>query len=140
MTDQVSNSLYQMFETSARMEREGIIVNYGAAGKFSVARAGGANDRFAVVFEKKTRGIRRQIEAGILPQSEQRKILIETFVETVLLGWEGVKGKDGNVLEFNRENAIALFADLPALFDDLREQASDFGNFRAATLEADAKN
>lgn len=139
-------SIFELFEMDNRAEKEGIIVNYGPYGKFRIARAGGANERFKKLMEAKSRPYRRRIETGTVTEEELRPMLLDVFVDAVILGWDGVTGKTGVVgttgqpLQFTRENAIKLFTILPDLFDDIREQAAKSANFRAADIEADAKN
>lgn len=134
------SSLYDVFETNKDIEKTGIILDYGSAGKIKIARAGGSNVNFAKVLEQKMRPYRRQFETGAMADSVANKLLIETFAETVILGWEGVVGRDGNPLPFSRENVIQVLNDLPDLFVDLREQAMKVANFRADVVEADAGN
>jgi len=143
-------SIYDLYATSKDAEVNGVVVTFGAAGKIRIARAGGANERFAAAFEKKTRGKRREIEAGTLPISEQRRLSVEAFAETVVLGWEGIcerptkdaEGKEipGKTLEYSRANVIKLLTELPDLFDRLREEATSMANFQVQNLEADAGN
>lgn len=136
----MSKSIYELYATSKDAEVNGVIVTFGDAGKIRIARAGGANERFAAAFEKKTRGKRREIEAGTLPISEQRRLSVEAFAETVVLGWEGITDRDGKPLDFNRANVIKLLTELPDLFDRLREEATSMTNFQVQALEADAGN
>lgn len=133
-------SIFDLFEMDNEAEMKGIVVNYGPYGKFTIARAGGSNERYKKALEAKTRPHRRRIENGSITEEELTPILVEIFVDTVLLGWEGVKGKGGVDLQYNRANAIDLFTKLPDLFIDIRDQASKSANFRVAEVEADAKN
>lgn len=133
-------SIYDLYETNKDAEINGVPVTFGGAGKIRIARAGGANERFAAAFERKTRGRRREIEAGTMPISEQRRLSIEAFAETVVLGWENIVDKNGQPMEFNRANVVKLLTDLPDLFDRLRDEATAMTNFQQQALEADAGN
>lgn len=134
------SSLYAQFETDRDMERSGIRLNYGNGVCIIIARAGGSNTRFAKVFEAKTRPYRRQIESETLDPLVAESLLVQAFVESVILGWEGVKDRYGDDLLFTREHAIKLFTELPDLFADVREQATKAANFRAHDVEDDAGN
>ena len=57
-------------------------------------------------------------------------ILIEAFADAVVLGWTGVDGPDGQPLEFNRANCIALMEECPAIWDKVREAALDAERFK----------
>lgn len=138
-------SIYDMWGTEAVLETGGVWIDYGrGGGRFLIARAGGANTKFAKVLEAKMRPHRRLLESkgktkGI-DNETANKILTEAFVEACLLEWEDVTGMDGKLLEFNKPNAIKLFTDLPDLFSDLREQASSLSTFQQEDMEDDAGN
>lgn len=136
----MAESLYDLFGTDKELEKDGIVLNYGKGGKIKIARAGGANSRFAKALETKMRPYRRQFEAGTMDETVANDLLLEAFAETVVLGWEGVQDREGNELAFTRENVTKLFKDLPDLFTDVREQAMKFANFRVTQVEADAGN
>lgn len=133
-------SIYEMFETDPEHETKGIDIDYGEGGIFRIKRAGGANDAFTKVLEVKTRPYRRQIDMSTLDTKVAEKLLIETFVDTVLIGWEGVKDKKGKQMEYTKENAVKLFSDLPELFTDLREKSMNVANFILGDIEDDLKN
>ena len=40
-------SIYDMFKTNEKSEKEGIIIDYGTGGNFRIARIGGANSAFS---------------------------------------------------------------------------------------------
>ena len=133
-------SIYDMFDTDREMERKGMIVDFGSAGKVLIARAGGANSAFAKVFEFKTRPQRRLIDAGIMEEKLANELLMEAFAETVVLGWEGIKNREGKLIPFNKKNAIELFTDLPDLFIAVREEAVKMANFKTLQVEGDSGN
>lgn len=138
-------SLYNTFKTDTSREREGIDIEYGTAdnGKpilIRIARAGGGNERFSKTFEQKIKPYRKQIQTETLDEKISKRIMIETFAETVVLGWANVQDADGEYLEYTRDNVIALFIDLPDLFDDIREMSNKSSLFREALREEDSKN
>jgi hypothetical protein len=133
-------SIYDAFETDPTTEVDGITYDMGNLGKFILARAGGANVKFAKAVERKTRPYRQQIERGTIDNELGNSLLIEAFAEGVLLGWKGVKGKDGKDLKFSGPAAIKLLTDLPELFTELRDVASDMANYRAKQIEDDTGN
>lgn len=138
-------SLYKLFKMDQDLETDGIFVEYGstAEGKpirLKIARAGGANKAFSKALEKATRPHRKAIQSGFLDNATADRIYRGVFVDTVLLGWENVEGPDGKPMTFNKENALQLFTDLPDLFADLREQASNVALYREEVAEADLGN
>lgn len=143
--------LYSMFQTDKSLETEGIWYDFDDETGFRLARAGGANVKFAKAVEEKTRPHRRQIDNGTIDPEVGNRLLIEAFVGTVLLDWKGVrgpaKGKDekgndipGDPVPFNRANAIKLLTDMPDLFNELRDESTKMANFRNKVVEDDAGN
>lgn len=141
MTTKKSNtSIYDIFATDLKMEAEGIELVYGGTGIIRVARAGGANARYTKVLQHKSQPYMRQITTGTIATEDMERILIETFAETIVLGWSGIMDKKGKEILFSVESCIKLFTDLPDLFADVREQAAKGTNFREMNMEADAGN
>lgn len=131
---------YDKFSTDQKLEKEGITLDLGEAGKFQLARAGGANKRFALRFQALTKPYRRAIQTESLDEETSNRILREVYVDTVLLGWSGVSGPDGKELAFSKENAMKVLSDLPWLFEEIRRAAEDASIFRLIVMEADAGN
>jgi hypothetical protein len=131
---------YAAYKTDEKREREGVLLDMGDAGKFRIARAGGANSNFQRRLMALSKPYRRAIQTGNIDPKIADRVLVEAYVETVLLGWESVTGPDGKPLEYSKENAVKLFTDLPDLFKDIRETAEDMTLFKLELDEADAGN
>ena len=139
------DSLYAMFETDKQAEQEvGIVLNYGSAGKIRVARAGGTNQRYIKALEERMRPYRINARNGKVElnvdDATASKLLVEVFADAVVLDWEGIRDRNGDLMEFNHENVVKLFTDLPELFSDVMEQASKLDNFLLESTESDAGN
>lgn len=137
-------SIYELFETDAAMEQEGVWINYEDFGKFLVARAGGANKAYQKVLEKELRPHRKMLKKrkGAIPVDIVEAAVKVAFIETVLLDWQDIKTRKGKAIKFSKENAVKLFDDLPALYEDLRDQSMDHDTFSMddESLEDDAGN
>lgn len=133
-------SLYDIFETNTTLESNGIWIDYGDAGKFLISRANASNTKYKRSVEAKTKPYRRQIETGTLPDGVDGRIMREVFVDSIIKDWHGVVDRSGKALDFNKENAIQLFTDLPELLTDLTEQATKLSNFTAEDVDGDIKN
>lgn len=131
---------YATYKTDQSKEKTGVVIDLGESGKFTVARAGGANKDWSKKIASATKPVRRQIQAETIDSALVDKIVIEAFVDTVLKDWSGVTGREGAPLAFTRDNAIALFTDLPDLFQELNKVANDAATFRDVILEVDSKN
>lgn len=138
-------SLYRQFKTDSKLEKEGVLLEYGQNSKgksicIRIARANSSNDAYVKRMEAKVKPHRRQIQNETIERALLVGILREVFAETVVLGWENVEDENGKDMPFTKDNCIKLFTDLPDLFEDVQEQAQKAALFRAEIREADAKN
>jgi hypothetical protein len=131
--------LYDLFGTDNDLEKEGFALEYGDA-TFVIARAGGSNEKFQRCIERKMRPYRAAINSGTMVEETSRKLLAEAYAETIVLAWDGVTDRDGNVMDFSKENIVKLFLDLPDLFTEIINESSRISNFVAMAAEADAKS
>jgi hypothetical protein len=139
-------SPFELFKADESLEKQGVNIDYGTFA-FTVARAGGENEKYKRVMKKLFAPHRRALQTETIADEMVDKIMIEGFVVGCLLGWrcdkhgEGkMEGPKGEAIEFSKDNAISLLTTLPDLFRDLQEQAGKLANFRAATVEDDAGN
>lgn len=154
-------SLYKDFATDKNMERSGVLLNYGDV-RLLIARAGGSNRKFSEVFKEKAQPYRYAIDHGKMSEEDANRIMAEAYAESVILGWQSVvrdengdvvrdskgkpkiqqsiEGKDGKQMKFTVENCTQLLLDLPDLFRDIQQMASDQRNFQKEEEKADAGN
>lgn len=138
-------SLYNTFETDKSLERDGIVLDYGFNSKnqpiqIRIARAGGANTKFAKVLEQKMKPYKRAIANDTMDNKVAEKLLIEAYADAVILGWEGVEDREGSPLEYNRDNVVKVLTDLPDLFIDIQQQSQKSALYRAELREAEQGN
>lgn len=144
------SSMYSLFKTDTSLEQSGIYLDYGTF-RVKIARAGGANKRYAKLLETKTRPYRRAIETETLDNNRGQALLQEVFAEAVILNWEvkdeakdtwktGIEGPNGDILPYTTENVLAAFRLLPDLFLDIQSQASKVALFREDAQEAASGN
>lgn len=154
--------LKQQFKTDADLEKQGIVIDYGEA-RIRIARAGGANQKFAKRLEAVTKPYKRAIQTETMDTQKGNELLQQVYAETVVLDWETKTGEndrgeaifetgidpedagedpeaDGSLLAVNSENILKVFKNLPDLFQDLQEQAQKSALFRQEIMEADAGN
>lgn len=145
---------FAMFETDPNLERNGIDIDYGAF-YITVARAGGANDRFRDVLRAKLAPYRRALETETMDDDLADKLAREAFAETVVTGWGRIDKdddnkevrtpgvmpwKDGEDRPFNADAVKELFELLPDFAKDVMGQAQRTALFRKALAEIDGKN
>lgn len=130
---------YEDFQTDPDAEREGVKIDFG---KYSVrvARAGGENTKFQRLFRQRIKPYWRQYENQTLSEELSNKIILSCFADAVVLGWENVRDRKGELIPYSRENVIKVFTELPDFFRMVREEAMKFGNFLAGEVEQAAGN
>ncbi len=142
--------MYKQFQTSEAFETKGVEIDYGNF-RVTIARAGGANKRFARLLEAKTKPFRRAIQTEMMDNDRAGDILMEVFAETIILNWETkVEGKfkvgiepapgEKKLLPFTTANVLLTLRNLPNLFLDLQQQATREALFREEIIEDDAGN
>lgn len=108
---------------------------------FIIARTGGSNKAYNALYDEKMKTIRRDAELGLVASEEKlQEINREVFAKTILKGWSGIKGENGEVWEFNEENAIKLLIEIPDIYEALYRKSAEFETFRQTALESEAKN
>lgn len=137
---------FELFETDAAVEVEGVNLDYGDF-EITIARAGGANTAYETAVLEVHKKHKYKVENGLFKGDEANSVMAEVYAATVVKGWRSKKygegklvGKDGSPLAFTTENVKALLIALPALFADIRERAMKIADFRRAQLEDDVKN
>jgi len=155
--------LRKTFATDSQVENKGVVLEYGDT-RIRIARAGGANKKFALALNEATRPLRRAIAADAVDSDQQRDILVQVYVDTVILSienrvhapgndepqWQrgilhadiGVEKAEGdaNLLPDTKANILKLLVALPELFNDIQQQAQNYALFKADIDEELAKN
>lgn len=136
-------SLYKQFKTNTALEIGGkwFEINPpnedGTKAGFLLARRSSKNTKFAAAMERVVRTHKDELDRGAMPPEESRRLLVETFIDTVLKGWRNVFGEDDTTaMDYTRDNAIKLFNDLPDLFDTLQSQSGIITNYQDKLIEA----
>lgn len=144
-------SMRKLFTTNKDLEVKGVEVDYGDF-RVTIARAGGANKRFARLLESKTRPFRRAIQTETMDNDRANELLKEVYAEAIVLRWE-VKLPDGKykigiedlddetkIVAFKPENVLRTFMEMDDLFLEIQAQANKVALFRETLLEDDAGN
>jgi len=144
----MSNILRKMYQTVPTLETKGVVIQYDEGVEITVARAGGANKKFAKVLTKLSKPHRRAIQTETVPEGVERELVLRTYAQTVVMGWKGITkdiitGNDTDASEelpCVEENIVAVFTALPDLFEDVAKMSQDISLYRAEVLEDDSKN
>lgn len=152
---------FEMFETDAALETEGIIIDYGDF-RFKVARAGGANKKFTNLINARLKPYEKQFAAGTMDDEVAAQILREVYAATIILEADVlvkqedktdqapdapneykpglIMDRDGTVAPFTKENVVKFFKALPMIFQSLKKDAEDFALFKKVQQEEAIKN
>ena len=138
-------SLYSQFKTDEKLEKEGILLEFGLTdnGKpihIRIARAGGANKMYERLLEAEVKPYRRMIQNESIDNSIVQGILRRVYSKAVIIDWENVQDAEGKDIPFSVENCHKLLQDLPDLFLNIQDASQRAALFRVDTREADGKN
>lgn len=138
-------SLRKTFKTDQRAETEGVEIEVAVNDhnnepiKIRIARMSSSNKRYTKELNKVTKPHMSAIQNDAFDNDLARSMLQKVFVDTILLGWSNLPkseltGDDADTeeLEFTRENALALFKEMPDLYDDWESRAQKAAAFREA--------
>lgn len=159
--------MYEHHKTDAELERKGVWVDYGGF-RVRIAKAGGANRAYLQKVELETKPIRRSMAAGTLSEDRARPIMINVFVDTIIMGWQvfesfndnpdaekkatkaqiaeggiwkdGIEQPDGSLGEFTNANVTAALNALPAVFNLIKQDAMADDIYLESVREDEAKN
>ncbi len=130
--------LRKRFGTDPKIERDGVDVHLGGDAYITIARAGGSNVAYQTAMQRALKPVRRAMQADALSNDDAEAIMRNVFADTVVIGWRGIE-LDGAPLEFSKENAKRLFAELPEVFRIVQEEAQRLSNFRQAEIDESGK-
>lgn len=146
-------SLRKTFKTDRDAEVQGVWIEVGINDhnqepiKIHLSRMSAANKRYTKELNRVTKPHQSAIQNDALDNDLAKKMLQEVFADTVLLGWENLPKSeltgvetDTELLEFNRDNALALFRELPDMYDDWEARANKAAAFREVEQKESAKN
>lgn len=142
----MKSGLHSHYKTNPKAERDGAPLRFpknedGTQPTFFVARMGGGNGKkFQATYAEEMAPHKAERDLGILSDEVVEQVSIRVFVKACLRGWENVQTEDGDTIAYSPEAAVQLFTELPELFGQLNMSASLFATYRAANLEAAAKN
>lgn len=147
-------SLRKTFKTDKTAETEGVWIEVGInehnsrPQRIKISRMSKSNKRYTKELERVTRPHSSAIQNETLDNELSAKLLREVFADTILLDWDNIPkseltGDDADAAEelaFTRENVLALFEELPDLYDDWEARAKKSAAFRETERENAAKN
>ncbi len=137
-------SLEDSFGSDAGAQAEGKWVDL-QGGKILIAFAGEDNPRYEKALNKYTDDFRMQMMSDHMHLSQQsepkvKKAMRQTYAEAVVLNWENIFDKEGNLIPFSTKAVFDAFERMPAFFRWVREYAGSLENYKVKSEEVDSKN
>ena len=146
-------SLRKTFLTDKKAEIDGVEIPVGVNDHnkepifITISRMSASNKKYTSELNRVTKPHQSAIQNDAMDNDLARKMLQEVFADTILKGWRNLPkseltgdDKDTEELEFTRENVLALFKELPDMYDDWESRANKAAAFRETEREAAAKN
>lgn len=98
------------------------------------------NKKFEKEVARLSKPYRRQIANNTIDPTTNRQITIKAFTRTIIKDWENVILEEGGeALPFTEENVVMVMTELPELYDDLLQVASDRLVFGVEADDSDAE-
>lgn len=132
-------SLYSKFKTDPSKVTKGIKVQIDES-IFIIRPMNNENKEYQKAMADFQNANRVQLKTNTISDEKLRLMVREIFCETVLVGWKNVADENGNLMEFNKENAVKLLTDLDFIYTTLLEVAADHNSFMQSVKESDLKN
>lgn len=143
-------NLFKELKTDDSLEVEGTwVYPYGPEKEgnpgFKIARMGGANSKYDSVNTAALKDYQHLIRAGLRKMDAHvlriiREASKKAFIETCMLNWKNVRNADKKEIPFSKTAAEDLFTQLPQVYEDLFERASDLKTFQNAVVSDEAGN
>lgn len=138
-------SLFKQFSSSKQKASTGVWVEYspnedGTIPAFLIARAHKFNKRYATALAAATQPHRRALATETLDNKTAEKVMLQVFLDAILLDWRNVYDEAGAPMVYSRASAESLLTKLPELYDDLDTQSKSLALYREEELAADLKN
>ena len=154
-TKEKPRSIFDDYETSRELERDGAWVTTSKGYEFKIARIGGMNVEYSNYLIQQGKAIQTEIEelesrADEELNAENSKelealadkmdnLMTEAFARHVVKGWRNLYDREGKEIPYTVENAIKLM-EMRELRKELYPMAQEYATFLVSSLEKTAKN
>lgn len=112
----------------------GVDIDYGEGRFITIRRAGGRN----VAFNQAVARIMPRKGRKLSPEAD-RALMHKIYVDTVVVGWRGLKSK-GKDVPFTKGNVTKFFQAYPDVFEEICVRATALDDFLVKESEDTAKN
>lgn len=154
-TKEKPRSIFDDYETSRELERDGAWVTTSKGYEFKIARIGGMNPGYSNFLIEQGKVLQTQIEALQDRATEENNeeniklledlaikmdnVSFEAFARHIVKGWRNLYDREGKEIPYTVDNAIKLMQ-MAELYRELYPLARQYATFLVSNLEATAKN
>ena len=154
-TKEKPRSIFDDYETSRELERDGAWVTTSKGYEFKIARIGGMNPGYSNFLIEQGKVLQTQIEALQDRATEENNeeniklledlaikmdnVSFEAFARYIVKGWRNLYDREGKEIPYTVDNAIKLMQ-MAELYRELYPLARQYSTFLVSNLEATAKN
>lgn len=147
---------YEMFEINDQLENEeGKWAEYPNKDKkhsFKVrfVYSGDTNVAYRDALRARLKPLNYRIQQEMVTDEEFELIQQKVFADKIIKEWmvidaegnwvPGMYGDNFEIIEFNKQNVIDVFAKGNRLFKDIKKQSDSFASFKVEETEVDSKN
>lgn len=72
---------------------------------------------------------------GVHTDQMNERIINEQMADSVIVGWDGIRDRDGKAIEWSKEAALALLNKLPQFRNTLLQLSATMDNFHPEVIE-----
>lgn len=133
-------SIYDIYETDTGLENAGVKVKLTENESVTVAAFG--NEKHLKMLDKLKKPLKQQYRHDRVDPKVDEDIHITAMAHHVLIGWDGIKDREGKDLPYSPENAIKLLSDprMKRFKATILEIATTAETFKRVEKEEEAKN
>jgi hypothetical protein len=113
-----------------REASEGVWLKFPGERRVRVLRAGGANRKFSRSFSRIVKPYRRQLERGTLEPEKSDELMLEVYLDSVIIDWDGFNDSNGKPIPYTKQVAREFFTVMPEMFNDIQNIATEMATFQ----------
>lgn len=120
--------------------KDGVWLLFPQGRRIRVLRAGGSNHRYNKAFNKAMAPYQQELRSRSMDSQLLQQITQDVYARTIVVELAGWNGKDGKEIPTSYSNIMALFRQVPGVFDVVVQRAMEMATFVAeeADTAADA--
>ena len=120
------------FDEDVPLTDEGVWIDWNGS-KFKIAHT--SNMKFQRALARLQQPYKRKLDAGTMDPAKNRQILAQAMSEALLLDWQNVANKEGDVTPYSVDNGHKALIKSEDFRDFVSNFAMNLDNFRSEVVE-----